>query len=85
MQKHPADGCFQERTQSMSNLERKSHIICFQDPHQDWAELPEFGMRCIRNYLGNGKVPLLPVWKGIYFRNQPEVTCKYQQETYDCH
>ena len=22
-------------------------------------------MRGIRNYLGNGKVPLLPVWKGI--------------------
>ena len=32
-------------------------------PHQDGAELPEFGMRGIRNYLGNGKVPLLPVWK----------------------
>ena len=23
-------------------------------------------MRGIRNYLGNGKVPLLPEWKGIY-------------------
>ena len=40
-------------------------------------------MRGIRNYLGNGKVPLLPVWKGIYIGNQPEATCKYLQETYD--
>ena len=29
-------------------------------------------MRGIRNYLGNGKVPLLPVWKEIYIGNQPE-------------
>ena len=33
--------------------------------------------------MGNGKVPLLPVWKGIYIGNQPEATCKYLQETYD--
>ena len=39
-------------------------------------------MRGIRNYLGNGKVPLLPVWKGIYIRNRPEATCKYLQETW---
>ena len=29
----------------------------------------ESGMRGIRNYLGNGKVSLLPVWKGIYIGN----------------
>ena len=40
-------------------------------------------MRGTRNYLGNGKVPLLPVWKGIHIGNQPETTCKYLQETYD--
>ena len=44
-------------------------MLCFQDPHQDRAELPEFGMRGIGNYLGNEKVPLLPVWKGIYIGN----------------
>ena len=37
-------------------------------------------MRGIRNYLGNGKVPLLPVWKGIYIGNRPEATCKYLQK-----
>ena len=31
---------------------------------------------------GNGKVPLLPVWKGIYTGNRPEATCKYPQETH---
>ena len=40
-------------------------------------------MRGTRNYLGNGKVLLLPVWKGIYIGNQPEATCEYLQETYD--
>ena len=39
---------------TMFNLEGKSHMLCFQGPHQDLAELPEFGMRGIRNYLGNG-------------------------------
>ena len=58
-------------------------MLCFQGPHQDIAELPEFGLRGIRNYLGNGKVPLLPVWKGIYIGNQPKATCRYLQETYD--
>ena len=33
--------------------------------------------------MGNGKVPLLPVWKGIYIGKQPEATCKCLQETYD--
>ena len=35
------------------------------------------------NYLGNGKVPLLPVCKGIHIGNQPEATCKHLQEAYD--
>ena len=26
------------------------------------AELSELGMRGIRNYMGNGKVPLFPIW-----------------------
>ena len=50
---------------------------------QRLTELPEFGERGTRNHLGNGKVPLLPVWKGIYIGNQPKATCKYLQETYD--
>ena len=33
--------------------------------------------------LGNGKVPLFLVWKGIHIRNQPEATCEYLQEAYD--
>ena len=33
--------------------------------------------------LGNGKVPLLTVWKGIPIGNLPEATCKYLQEAYD--
>ena len=32
---NPADRCFQERTQSMFNPEGKSHMLCFQGPHQD--------------------------------------------------
>ena len=36
------------------NPKGESHILCFQSP---------------RKYLGNGKVPLLPVWKGIYIGN----------------
>ena len=32
---NPADGCFQERTWSMLNPEGKSHLLCFQSPHQD--------------------------------------------------
>ena len=50
---------------------------------QRLTELPEFGERGTRDHLENGKVPLLPVWKGIYIENQPEATCKYLQETYD--
>ena len=63
----------------MFSPEGKSHMLCFQGPHQDWAELPEFAMRGTRNYMGNGKVPLLPAWKRIYIGNQPEATCKYLQ------
>ena len=39
--------------------------------------------RSTRNHMGNGKVPLLLVWKGIHIRNQPEATCEYLQEAYD--
>ena len=57
-------------------------MLCFQGTHKDLAELPESGIGGIRNYMGNGKVPLLPVWKGIYTGNRPEATCKYLQETH---
>ena len=30
-------------------------MLCFQGTYKDWAELPESGMRGIRNYLQNGK------------------------------
>ena len=39
-------------------------------------------MRGIRNYLGNAKVPLLPIWYGIYIGNRPEATYEYLQETH---
>ena len=32
--------------------------------------------------MGNGKVPLLSIWKGIHIGNRPEDTCKYLQETH---
>ena len=32
---NPVDGCFQERTWSMFNPKGKSHMLCFQGPHQD--------------------------------------------------
>ena len=32
--------------------------------------------------MGNGKVPLFPVWKGIYFGDRPEATSINLQETY---
>ena len=50
-------------------MEKGKAMLCFQGTHQDQAELPESRMRGIRNYLRNGKVPLLPVWKGIYIGN----------------
>ena len=34
--------------------------------------------------MGNGKVSLLPLWKGIHIGNLPEATCEYLQEAYDC-
>ena len=63
------DGCFQEGTWCMPNPEGESHMSCFQGSYKDLTELPEFGERGTWNYLGNGKVPLLPVWKGIHIGN----------------
>ena len=39
-------------------------------------------MRGIRNNMGNGKVPLFPIWYGIHIGNRSEATCKYLQETH---
>ena len=51
-------------------LIQKGKVICYASrAFTKTAELPESGMRGIRNYLGDGKVPLLPVWKGIYIGN----------------
>ena len=41
-----------------------------------------FGMRVFGNNMGHGKVPLLSLWKGIYFGDRPEATCIDLQETY---
>ena len=51
-------------------LIQKGKIICY-------------AYRALTKTEQNGKVPLLPVWKGIYIGNQPEATCKHLQETYD--
>ena len=41
-------------------------------------------MRGIRNYLGNGKVPLLPVWKGINIgKNQKPLVSIYKKHIID--
>ena len=32
--------------------------------------------------MGHGKVPLLPIWKGIYFGHRPKATSIDLQETY---
>ena len=43
-------------------LFQKGKVICYASRAlTKTAELPEFGMKDTRNYLGNGKVPLLPV------------------------
>ena len=34
-----------------------------------------------RNYMGNGKIPLFPVWQGIHTGNRSKATCKYMS----CH
>ena len=47
----------------MYNPEGESGLLCFQGLDQDQTELSEFGERSTRNHLGNGKVPLLLVWK----------------------
>ena len=42
-------------------------------------DIPQFGTR---NYMGNGKIPLFPVWQGIHTGNRSETTCKYIQEAH---
>ena len=39
-------------------------------------------MRGTRNYMGNGKVPLFPVWQGIHTGNRSKATCKYLQKAH---
>ena len=65
-------------------LIQKGKVICYASraltkTEQNYQNLE----RGTWNYLGNRKVQLLPVWKGIHIGNQPEATCKYLQEAYD--
>ena len=46
------------------------------------VELSELGTRGTRNYMGNGKIPLFPVWQGIHTGNRSKATCKYIQEAH---
>ena len=50
-------------------IQKGKVMLCFQGSYKDSTELPEFGERGTWNYLGNGKVPLLPVWKEIHIGN----------------
>ena len=34
------------------------------------------------NHLGHGKIPLLPIWKGIYLGNRSEATSVHLQEAH---
>ena len=44
--------------------------------------MPELGARVSCNHLGNGKVPLLPLWKGIHIGDRPEAPCVHLQEAH---
>ena len=64
---------------------QKGKVVCYASraltkPEQNYQNLEREALGTI---LGKGKVPLLPLWKGIYTGNQPEATCKYLQEAYD--
>ena len=50
-------------------IQKGKVMLCFHSSYKDLTELPEFGERGTWNYLGNGKVPLLPVWKEIHIGN----------------
>ena len=65
-------------------LIQKGKIICYASraltkTEQNYQNLE----RGTWNYLGNGKVPLLPLWKGIHIGNLLEATCKYLQQACD--
>ena len=67
-------------------LIQKGKVICYASraltkTEQNYQNLEREGGTW--NNQGNGKVPLLPLWKGIHTGNQPEATCKYLQEEYD--
>ena len=80
---NPTDRCFQEGTWYMPNPEGESLCYASKALTKTEQNYQKFGERGTWNYLGNGKVPLLPVWKGIHIGNQPEATCKHLQEAYD--
>ena len=65
---------------------QKGKVVCYASraltkTEQNYQNLER--ERSTRNHLGNGKVPLFLIWKGIHIGNQPEATCEYLQETYD--
>ena len=65
-------------------LIQKGKVICYASraltkTEQNYQNLEREAL----GNMWNGKVPLLPVLKGIYTGNQPEATCEYIQEAYD--
>ena len=64
---------------------QKGKIVCFASRSLTKTErnYQNLEREALGTYLGNGKVPILLVWKGIHIGNLPEPTCEYLQEAYD--
>ena len=79
---HSTKRCLQERTRSCTTTEFYPSNVCLQSIDWVWEELSEPRERMPSNHLQNGKVPLLPIWKGIYIGDRSEATSINLQETY---
>ena len=66
------DRCIEERTWSCVTTKFYSGNVCLKSIDWKWEELSELGVRVSCNNLGNGKVPLLPVWQAVHIGDWPE-------------
>ena len=60
----------------------KSYLLCFQSTVKWWEELPKSEKVNTRNYLGDGMIPLLSLWKTFHPANGSEITAFYLQKTH---
>ena len=60
----------------------KSYLLCFQSTFKWWEELPKSEKVNTRNYLGDGMIPLLSLWKTFHPANGSEITAFYLQKTH---